>query len=90
MVGVLFLEGMLRESIVDLGRSSYSCDSRLINNTRCQTLLIQGTVGRYSAFTQARGWCIGVGAQDLGVMSTDDGAHGRHTAVTAFNIIPVE
>ena len=23
-------------------------------------------------------------------MGADDGAHGRHTAVTAFNVIPVE
>ena len=76
MVAVSFLEGTLSEPIVDLGRSSWCCDDRLVNNTRCVTLPIQGAVGRHSAVTWAGGWwSIDVGAQDLGVMGADDRTH---------------
>ena len=91
MVVVPFLEGTLSESIVDLGRSSWSCDGRFVDDTRCLTLPIQGAVGRYSAVTwTGRWWSINVRSQDLGIMGADDCTHRRHTAVAAFNINPVE
>ena len=76
MVTVSFLEGTLSEPIVDLGRSSWCCDGRFVNDARCLTLPIQGAVSRYSAVTWAGGWwSIDVGAQDLGVMDADVRTH---------------
>ena len=93
MIGISFLEGTFCESIVDLGRSSWYCYSRLVNDTWCLTLPIQGAVGRGSTIAYGRGRCcigVGVGAQDLGIVGVDDGAHGGHTAVTAFDVVHVE
>ena len=91
MVVVSFLEGTLSEPIVDLGRSSWCCDGRFVNDARCLTLPIQGAVSRYSAVTWAGGsWGIDVGTQDLGVMGTDNRTHGRHTAVTTLYIVSVK
>ena len=91
MVVVSFLEGTLSESIVDLGRSSWCCDGRFVNDARCLTLVIQGAVGRHSTVTWAGGcWGIDVGTQDLGVMGADNRTHRGHTAITAFDIIHVK